>query len=69
MPRNRKPQGKVATIPERIRGGIAMVLTVTAFTLGNYTTDTQLQVTFVIAGMLYMCTTLAYVFENGFSSH
>ena len=69
MPRNSKPQGKVATIPERIRGGIAMVLTIAAFTAGNYTTSSQLQVTFVIAGALYMMTALAYVFENGFSSH
>ena len=69
MPRNRKPQGKIATIPERIRGSIAIVLTITAFTLGNYATSTQWQATCVIAGMFYMLTSLAYVFENGVSAN
>jgi|AGTN01.3.fsa_nt_gi hypothetical protein len=55
---------KVASIPDRIRGGIAALCTIASLTAGANVDDKQWQVTFVIAGICYMMTTLAYVFDN-----
>jgi hypothetical protein len=57
-------QQKLATVPERIRGGIAALLTITCLTASCNNTDAQWQVTFLIAGMLYFMTTLVFVFDN-----
>jgi len=64
MPRRIKPTGKVASVPDRIRGAIVAVLTIACYAAGANTTDSQLQVTFVIAGTLYFMTTLAMMFKD-----
>lgn len=55
---------KIATVPERIRGAISAVLTIACMTASCNNTDAQWQVTFLIAGVLYMMTTLAIVFDG-----
>lgn len=60
MPR----QQKVASIPDRIRGGICFVLTIATLSAGANATDKQWQLTFVVSGILYMMTTLAMVFKD-----
>jgi hypothetical protein len=55
---------KIATVPERIRGAISAVLTITCFSISCNNTDAQWQVTFLIAGLLYMMTTLVFVFDG-----
>jgi hypothetical protein len=59
-----KPTGKVASIPDRIRGSIALVLTLSAFTWADWTNDRQWQMTCMVAGFFYMLTTIAYVFKD-----
>ena len=55
---------KISSVADRIRGGIAAVLTIATFTAGNLTDDKQWQVTFVIAGMCYFMTLLYYMFKD-----
>lgn len=55
---------KLASIADRIKGGIAALLTIACYTAGNLVDDKQWQVTFVIAGTCYFMTTLAFVFDN-----
>lgn len=50
----RKP--KVSSVPDRIRGAIAIVLMIASFTFANLTDDTQWQLSGLIAGLLFMCT-------------
>lgn len=49
---------------DKVRGVIAIVLTITCFTSANYTTDQQWQASFMIAGLLYFLTSLAIVFKD-----
>ncbi len=55
---------KISSIADRIRGGTAIVLTITCLTIGNCTNDRQIQVMGVVAGMLYMLTSIYYVFKD-----
>lgn len=56
---------KISTyVADRIRGCLAIALTLTCYTAGNYSTDKQWQVAFVIAGTLYFLTSLAIVFKD-----
>ena len=55
---------KISSIADRIRGGTAIVLTVTCFCIGANTGDRQIQVMAVVAGMGYMLTSLYYVFKD-----
>jgi hypothetical protein len=64
MSRSTKPKGKVASVPERIRGGIAALLTLTCLTAAANTHSAQWAATFGIAGILYLLTTVAHVFGN-----
>ena len=62
---------KIASIPDRIRGLITSVLTFTCFILANYALHGSILTPawvapLMVAGMFYMLTSLAYVFENGF---
>ncbi|MBY0358537.1 MAG: hypothetical protein K2W82_11095 [Candidatus Obscuribacterales bacterium] len=59
-----KKPAKVTSIPDRIRGSIAIVLTLSCLTAGNYATDKQWQAGLVFAGVFYMMTALAYVFKD-----
>ncbi|MBX9688127.1 MAG: hypothetical protein K2X27_15575 [Candidatus Obscuribacterales bacterium] len=59
-----KPGEKVSSIADRIRGSIAIALTITFLSLGANATDQRWQGICVIAGMLYFITSLAYVFEH-----
>ena len=65
MPRNTPPTGKVASVADRIRGSITAVLTIACLTAGANTHSAQWQVTFIIAGVLYLLTTMGMVTENG----
>ena len=59
-----KHDPRLATVPERIRGAIAMVLTITCFSVSCNSTDAQWQMTFMIAGLLYFLTTIVIVFDK-----
>lgn len=56
--------GKISSVADRIRGGIAAVLTLTTFTLANYATDQRWQAVFMICGLLYFMTLLYYMFKD-----
>jgi hypothetical protein len=62
MSRPEKPMGRVASVPERIRGGIAALLTLTCLTTAANIHDAQLAVSFGIAGIIYLMTTMCYVY-------
>jgi hypothetical protein len=64
MSRPEKPMGRVAPVPERIRGGIAALLTLTCLTTAANIHDAQLAVSFGIAGIIYLMTTMCYVYGN-----
>jgi hypothetical protein len=64
MPRSAPPKGKVSSVADRIRGSITAVLFLACFTLGATTHSAQWQLTFIIAGVLYLLTTLGMVFEH-----
>ncbi len=51
-------------VADRIRGGIAFLLTIAAFTGGANTHSAQWQVSFMLAGFLFMLTTLGIMFEK-----
>ncbi len=55
---------KISSVADRIRGSIAIVLTITAFSIGANTGDRQIQAIAVVAGMGYMITSLYYVFKD-----
>ncbi len=55
---------KISSVADRIRGSIAIVLTITAFSIGANTGDRQIQVMAVVGGMGYMITSLYYVFKD-----
>jgi len=61
-PRPRKQ--KLATVGDRIRGCIAIALTITCFSIGANATDQQFQIPAMIAGILYFCTSIAIVFKD-----
>ncbi|MBU6455045.1 MAG: hypothetical protein KGS72_24960 [Cyanobacteria bacterium REEB67] len=52
------------TTAERIRGCTAMFLLLASFTLAANTHDSQLQLSGIVAGFLYMLTTIAIVFKD-----
>lgn len=54
----------VASIPERIRGCIAIALTIACFSFGANVTNQAWQAGFIVSGMLYMLTALAIVFDK-----
>lgn len=56
---------KVSSVAQRIRGAITAILAITAFTIGANAATQNVQVACIIAGMLYLMTTLVFVFENG----
>ena len=56
--------GGLATIPDRIRGCIAIFLCIASLTWGCNTDDRQWQVSCIIAGIFYMMTALVIVFEK-----
>jgi hypothetical protein len=62
MTEARKP--KISSVADRIRGSIAIFLMIASWSLANTTESSQLQVSCVLAGILYMCTSLAYVFKD-----
>ncbi|MBX9688680.1 MAG: hypothetical protein K2X27_18370 [Candidatus Obscuribacterales bacterium] len=56
---------KIATVDERIRGAIAMALTIG--TLGwasQHPGEPRLQIAGIIAGLLYLMTTITIVFKD-----
>lgn len=59
---SRKP--KLASVADRVRGCIAIALTVTSISIATNTNDTRTQGICIIAFILYFCTSLAIVFEN-----
>ncbi|CAN5127394.1 hypothetical protein BH11CYA1_BH11CYA1_06520 [soil metagenome] len=61
---DKKNDPTIATVPERIRGAIAAVLTITCFSISCNNTDAQWQVTFLVAGLLYFLTTIVFVFDK-----
>lgn len=64
MPRNIPPKGKVASVADRVRGCIAIALTITCLSMGANATDQRWQAVYMIAGMLYFVTSLAIVFKD-----
>jgi len=54
----RQPQ--VASVPERIRGGLSALLMIAAFTISCWATDTQ----FLFAGIGFMLMTITIVFDK-----
>ena len=64
MPRTTKPKGKVAPVADRIRGAITALLTLTCLTASATTHDAQWAATFGIAGIIYLITTAAMMFEH-----
>ena len=58
----RQPQ--VASVPERIRGGLSALLMIAAFTISCWATDTQTQAWFLFAGMGFMLMTITIVFDK-----
>lgn len=58
----KNPEG--ATRADKVRGCIAIALTIACFTGANYTTDQQWLGTFMIAGFFYMLTSIAIVFKD-----
>lgn len=59
-----KRKEKLATVPDKIRGCIAIALTITCFSIGANATDQRWQAVSMIAGMLYFVTSLAIVFKD-----
>ncbi len=59
-----KRQVKLASVPDRIRGCIAIALTVTCLSIGANATDQRWQAVSMIAGMLYFVTSIAIVFKD-----
>ena len=55
---------KPPTTAERIRGITAIVLTITCFSVACNTHDSQLQLSGLVAGILFMLTTIAIVFDE-----
>lgn len=53
-----------ATPGDKVRGCIAIALTITCFSLANYTTDQQMLATYMIAGFFYFLTSIAIVFKD-----
>lgn len=63
MPRNMGPYNP-PSFEERARGITAAVLTLGAFSLGYNMTDEKWLVACLVAGLLYLLTTVAIVFEK-----
>lgn len=63
MPRNMGPYNPPSW-DERFRGITSFALTIGAFTLGYNQTDEKWVAACIIAGILFMLTTLAIVFEK-----
>jgi hypothetical protein len=61
---SQKTPKDVSSIGDRIRGSIAFILCVASFTGGCWTNDNQWLVAFLVAGFLFMLTTVAYVFDK-----
>jgi len=59
----KNPDG-LASIPDRIRGCISLVVCITSFTCANYSTDNQWVTFFMIMGVLNMCVTLGIMFKD-----
>ena len=53
-----------ATVGDKIRGVIAIALTITCFSVAANTTDQQWQAACMVAGFLYMLTSIAIVFKD-----
>lgn len=49
---------------DKVRGCIAIALTIASWTLANYATNQQWLATFMIAGFLYFLTSIAIVFKD-----
>lgn len=60
----RPPKGKIASVADRVRGCIAIALTITCFSIAYNAADQQVQIPCMIAGILYFCTSLAIVFKD-----
>lgn len=63
MPRNMGPYNPPSW-DERLRGLTSAVLTIGAFSLGYNMTDEKWLVACLIAGLLYLLTTISIVFEK-----
>lgn len=57
------PSG-LASVSDRVRGCITMVLTIASFTCANYAVDNQWLAFFMINGFLNMLVTLGIVFKE-----
>ncbi len=64
MPRSAPLRGKSLPWLIAFAGSITAVLFLACFTLGATTHSAQWQLTFIIAGVLYLLTTLGMVFEH-----
>jgi hypothetical protein len=58
----RKP--KIASVADRVRGCISIVLTITCLSVAANATDQRWQAVFMIAGILYLLSTIAIVFKD-----
>jgi len=55
---------KLASVADKIRGCIAIALTISCRTYGANATDQRWQAVAMIAGLLYFVTSLAIVFKD-----
>lgn len=59
----KNPDG-LASVADRVRGLIALVLCIGSFTGANYAQNVQWQIFFMIVGILSMCLTVGIVFKD-----
>ena len=65
MPRRAQPTGPVAPKSIRLIGLATFFLTIICLTVSCNAPNLRIQIGFMIAGILYLLTTVGLVFDNG----